>query len=308
MKDKDRPLVTIGLPVFNAEEFIDQALDSILGQTFGDFEVIVSDNFSTDRTGEIARSYAERDGRIIYRRNRTNIGGSRNFNLVFPISRGTYFKWAANDDVLAPTYLEKCVNALESDPGLVLAHSKTARIDRNGEVTGDYDFEMRLDSPRPSERFADLVLVKHFCTLIFGVFRKDVLERTPLMGLYIGSDRNLLAEVGLHGRIHEVPEQLFFRRDHPNTSLRTIPNYRDRLAWFDPEKAGKFTLPYWRNGFEYLKSISRVHLPPSEKASCYGVMLRWAAKSWKFLAIDLAGPLLKRTGWGYKYYAGGYGS
>ena len=303
-----KPLVSIGLPLYNAEEYLSLALDSLLSQTFTDFELIISDNASTDSTEEICREYMARDGRISYSRNERNLGGSKNFNKVFHLSSGKYFRWAAHDDLVAPTYLERCVGVMENDPSIVLCHSRTSKIDPEGNVTGDYDYEMRLGSPRPHERFGDMVLIKHFCTLIFGLMRRDVLARTPLMGIYVGSDRNLLAEMALYGPIHEIPEHLFFRRDHPKASVRKIPNYRERISWFDTSKRVRWTLPYWRNFSEFLLSITKVDLDDSDRALCYLQMARWLRTGWKLLAVDLAQPVLSRTKWGYKYYAGGYGS
>src|SRR4051794_3298661 len=93
------PKLSIGLPVYNGENFLAHAVDSILAQDFRDFELIISDNASTDRTAEICRGYAESDPRVRYVRFETNQGGSRNFCYVFELARGEYFKWAAHDDV-----------------------------------------------------------------------------------------------------------------------------------------------------------------------------------------------------------------
>ena len=304
----EKPLVSIGLPVYNAEEYLRNALDSLLAQTFTDFELIISDNASTDSTESICREYMVHDDRISYCCNEINVGGSKNFNKVFELSSGKYFKWAAHDDLVAPTYLERCVQIMEDDASIVLCHTKTAKINVEGKITGNYDAEMRLGSPLPHERFGDMVLVGHFCTLIFGLMRRDILEKTPLMGTYVGSDRNLLAELALLGSLHEVPEYLFFRRDHPKASVRSIPNYRERLSWFDTSKKGRWTLPYWRNYIEFILSITKVDLDFSERNRCYLQMVKWLRNGWKLLAVDLAQPILSRTKWGYKYYAGGYGS
>src|SRR5688572_28337892 len=92
------PLVSIGLPVYNGERFLSEALDSLLGQTLADFELIVSDNASTDRTAEICLAYAARDARVRYVRQQTNIGAIRNWNFVARQARGQYFKWASAND------------------------------------------------------------------------------------------------------------------------------------------------------------------------------------------------------------------
>jgi glycosyltransferase involved in cell wall biosynthesis len=120
------PKVSIGMPVYNGENFIVESLDALFAQTFTDFELIICDNASTDRTGEICREYAARDARIRYCRNETNIGASANYNLTFELARGDYFKWAAHDDICAPTYVERCVEALDRDPGVALAYRRAS--------------------------------------------------------------------------------------------------------------------------------------------------------------------------------------
>src|SRR5690242_6344650 len=99
------PKVSIGLPVYNGERFLAEAIDSVLAQTFTDFELIISDNASTDRTPEICKAYAEKDSRIRYYRNEENQGASWNFNRVFELSRGMCFQWLAHDDYIAPGFL-----------------------------------------------------------------------------------------------------------------------------------------------------------------------------------------------------------
>src|SRR5438128_3187989 len=110
------PSVSLGLPVFNGEAFLVQVLESILAQTYGDFELIISDNASTDATPDICRVYAARDPRIRYVRNATNVGAARNFNRVFQLSTGEYYKLANADDVCAPTLVERCVAVLDTHP------------------------------------------------------------------------------------------------------------------------------------------------------------------------------------------------
>jgi len=240
-----KPCVSLGLPVFNGEKYLKQVLDSILAQTYLDFELTISDNASIDKTQHICLKYAAKDNRIRYYRNKENIGASKNFNRVFLLSSGEYFKWCAHDDVLAPEYLQKCVRVLDNDSSIILCHSKTARIDEKGVVVGDYD-DMTLNkitSWKPHERFGDLISQHNSCWAIMGVVRASSLRKTPLHGDYLDEDRNLLAEIGLMGRIYEIPEHLFFRRDHPQAYTRTYysknviaRDYRNQLAWWRGNK------------------------------------------------------------------------
>src|SRR6185295_20414870 len=99
------PRVSIGLPVFNGEQLLRQAVDSLLAQTFSDFELVISDNGSTDGTEAICREYAARDSRIRYLREPENRGGSWNFSRLPPLARGEYFRWSCHDDICEPTHL-----------------------------------------------------------------------------------------------------------------------------------------------------------------------------------------------------------
>ena len=303
---RDKPRVSIGLPVFNGEKYLEEALNSILAQTHKDFELIISDNASTDRTQQICRSYAAQDSRIRYYCNKRNLGASRNFNRVLELSSGEYFKWAAHDDVLAPEFLEKCISVLDQDPSIVLCYSKTACIDERGDLVGTYDYEMRIDSRKPHVRFGDLISIRYPCAhAIFGVIRAASLMMTPLIGNYIGSDRNLLAEIGLIGRIHEIPEYLFFRRKHSKTytnrieGFRAASSYQMPLAWWNPTKTQRIIFTY--NFLEYFRSVRRVPLKWSERLLCYAQIGNWFVREgWMLLGIDVEISLLRRSSLGRK--------
>lgn len=267
-------LLSIGLPVFNGERYLRFTVDSLLGQSFCDFELIITDNASTDSTMLICQEYAARDPRIKYFRNMENMGAAQNFNLAFSLAKGKYFKWAAADDVLSPDFLEKCIKVLENDPSIILCYSKVDRINSSGEVDGTYDYPMRVSYPSAHIRFSDLILTNHFCIAVFGVIRYQALVQTPLIGKYVGSDRVLLAVLGLQGRLCEIPEYLFHRRDHPHSSGRMYDKYK-RLVWFDPSLKNHINMIYWRVGFEYCRAIARSSLPFSEKMRCYQAVLRW---------------------------------
>lgn len=283
------PRVSIGLPVRDGEEHLEAAIRSILDQTFADFELIVSDNASSDGTEEIGLSFAELDERVTFRRSERNLGAAPNFNLTFQLSSGEYFKWAAHDDVLAPEFLARCVEVLDADPGVALAHSEVLFIDQDGSPIGRYDPPTaRLDSPDRTERFADLVLRNHLCLDIFGLIRAETLRPTPLLGSYISSDRVLLAELGLRGRFGIVGEPFFRSRDHPGRSVRAIP-FHLRGAWFDSANAGRRSFPHWRMLAEYSRALNRVPLSPRERRRCLLQLARWPTvnMNWARVLSDL---------------------
>lgn len=271
----DAPRVSLGLPVYNGDRYLEEALESICSQTFRDFELIVSDNASTDRTSEICRKLAERDPRVRYFRNETNVGAAPNYNRVFALARGEFFKWVAHDDLYDPDYLLRCVEALDRDPGVVLAHSAAVDIDAEGKVLGEVRFALHTDSPRPHERFRYLTCVDHPCFQAFGLIRTDVLRRTPLIGSYVGSDRVLIAELALQGRFFESPETLFLHREHPQRSTRAIPDLRARVAWFDARARKAPAFPTLQIYGGYWGALRRSRPGLLETMRCSVQLLRW---------------------------------
>jgi len=269
------PKVTIALPVYNGENYLAEAIESLLASTFEDFELVISDNCSTDSTADICRRFAADDPRVRYHRTERNLGAAPNFNRAWELARGRYFRWAAHDDRTAPEFLERCVEVLDDDPGVVLAHTQVRRFDGEGDVIEDYDYRPRTSDPSPSRRFYELLFVRNDCYEIFGLIRSDVLAQTAVMGNYPVGDRVLLSELAFRGRFHEVPERLFFSRDHGARSVRSLPTQQERAAWFDARYEGKITLPEWRTFAEYEKAIYRSPLDAAEKARCQLYMLKW---------------------------------
>lgn len=291
-----RPRVSIGMPVYNGDRFLKEALNSILAQTFKDFELIVSDNGSTDTTQEICSAYAAMDPRIQYYRNEKNLGASWNQNRVFHLSKGEYFKWAHHDDMSAPTLLERSVQVLDCNPSVVLCYPQTSIVDEQGQRIEEFCDDFDLSSSKPHERFEryhNLVRYGHRCHPVLGMIRADILKTTPLMGSYPSSDLVLLGELALHGKFCEIPEHLFFKRDHPYRSMRVHPTFRERIAWFDPAKKGQLHLTRWQWFFEYLGGIERVQMDRSEKVRCYIQMAKWFTWNWVWLAKDL----IKAVAW-----------
>lgn len=241
-----RAKVSIGMPVHNGQHHIRAAIDSIIAQTHRDFELIVCDNASSDDTAAICRHYAAVDPRIQYHRQDQNIGAAANFNRTFSLARGTYFKWAAHDDMLEPTYLERCVALLDQQPDAVLCQSLVRIIDDQGACLDTYSHAaLGTGSERASERFAAR-LKPRYCMEVFGVIRADALRHTRLIDHHLGSDRTLLVELALRGRFVQVPEFLFLNREHPRRFKRQHRHPQSELAWYTPDKAKGRGLSGWR--------------------------------------------------------------
>ncbi|MGA9362870.1 MAG: glycosyltransferase family 2 protein [Bacteroidota bacterium] len=281
-----KPRVSIGFPVYNGENYLEGALNSLLSQTFSDFEIVISDNASTDRTAEVCQAYAAKDARIKYSCNEGNIGARKNWNRVFALSKGEYFNWTAHDDKYAPQFLQKCVEILDGDSSIVLCYARAKIIDKDGRVIGTYDRKMRTASPKPHVRFHDLIFNEK-CFEIFGVIRADALRKTPVIGGFGHADGVLLTRLGLMGRFHEIPEYLFFNRDHPQKSLYQYSTYRDYAVWYEPSNRGKILLPRWRMGFEYVKCVTSVPLRLKERFLCLLQMGSWVARFWESLAANV---------------------
>lgn len=282
------PLVSIGLPVFNGEQFLRAAIEAILGQDFYDLELIIHDNDSTDATGPICEHFSRQDSRVRYYRNPTNIGASGNYNLAFEKSRGTYFKWAAHDDLCEPMFISKCVAALEKNPSAVLAYPQVTVVDENGVFVRNLDNPINTADPSPCRRFSALTRASHIITEVFGVVRRDMLAQTRLIGPFPSADRILLAELALRGSFVNVPERLFLHRDHSARSHKVLKTAHERAAWFAPDN--RLVFPTWRFFAECLDVIRKAPLPTAEKRCCYRSMARLAFKRRQRLVSDCTYP------------------
>jgi glycosyltransferase involved in cell wall biosynthesis len=273
------PRLSIGLPVHNGEAYLAQALDALLGQSFSDFELIISNNASTDRTEEICKRYLALDGRIRYFRQPVNLGLAANHNFVVQQARGELFKWASHDDLYGRDLLLRCVEALDARPEVVLSHAWQAFIDADGSILNRVHYRLATDSPHAPDRFRDALFVQGGDDG-YGVMRTEVLRRTPLHGTYHHAEHTLVAELALNGPFYQVPEVLYFRRDHPDRASR-VEKKRERATRFDPRRANRLRNPVVRLLAEYLwgyvRAIQRAPLSPADRLRCYGHLARWVA-------------------------------
>lgn len=301
----NHPRLSIGLPVYNGEKFLKEAIDSLLAQTFDDFELIIADNASTDKTEEICKAYAAQDKRIRYYRNQKNIGCARNFNYVFELSSGEYFKWAAYDDLHAPDFITKCVEVLDKDPTVILCHSQVSLIDEHSKILRTYDIKLKTDSPKPQERFHEL-MTKHLCYQCYGVIRASALKIAPLMGSYGLSDGIFLLRLGIIGKFYEIPDRLFFARIHPQQSMSMFfpdylsftnkntqyslsmkPDFYSWAVWLDSANEGQIMFPHWRILWEYARSIWLFKLNLYQRICCHISLYKHLIGNESFLIKDL---------------------
>lgn len=272
------PRLTIGLPVYNGENYLAESVEALLGQTFEDFELVISDNASADSTADICHRYQKQDPRVRYIRQPRNIGLNPNHNFVVRQARGELFKMASHDDLYARDLLKRCVDALDEHPEVVLAHCWEAIIDDSGTVTKVLDYSVAADAPRAPDRFRSM-LFNGWDDYTYGVMRTRVLLRTHLHGSHHLADRSINSELNLHGPFYMVPEWLYFRRDHPE---RKQPyTVRTRCAYLDPRRADRLRHPvvrlYGEYFWGYVTAIRNAPLTPAEQRECYGYLLRWLA-------------------------------
>ncbi|MHC4983752.1 MAG: glycosyltransferase family 2 protein [Planctomycetota bacterium] len=276
--------VGIGLPVYNGTKYLRKTLDSILAQTYQDLELVISDNASTDSTENICRSYAAKDKRITYHRRAKNIGSAGNFNSAFGLSRSEYFKWIAADDEIAPLFLERCVEALDSDPEAVLAHPRAVIIDefKNELHCGTFRYGLAdLSLKKPADRLRHMFLHASVYP-IFGLIRSSVLRKTPLLRSCVGADYCLLVDLLLLGKFAEIPEYLMRLRAHAGghsckvtEALRKgTRDYEKEAQWWNPNCRRNVVLPYWRRMGEHLLSVLRSGTSLREKIAMVALLCR----------------------------------
>lgn len=280
-----RPKVSIGLPVFNGEKYIREAIDSMLAQTFTDFELIISDNASTDETQAICQDYAARDPRIRYYRNESNIGAAKNENRTFELSSGHYFRLAAHDDVLAPPLLEKCVEVLDRDELIVLCYTETAVINEFGEQLKVLSHEYAA-SDSPQQRFFDLAR-QHDCEPSYGLVRADAMRISHLQPDYPESDFGFLCELSLQGKFYLIREPLFYQRIHVSR-ISASSNLYQKMVSYRVDSRGcikaepsalelvAFHLHYFYLQLShYFQIIQRAPVSFRDKLYCCFYALRW---------------------------------
>ena len=280
--------VSVGVPVRNGARFLAETLDSLLAQSYADFELLISDNASTDATESICRAYAARDPRIRFFRSEVDLGLAGNYNLLFKQARGKYFKWAAADDLHEPDYLKRCVEVLDRDPSAVLAYGKSRFIDENGKPVAEDDPGFDLQQDSACERLRYVIRSKRWVNAIFGLIRSEALAKTPLLPNYPSGDYIILGDLAVLGKFVEVPELLFLRRLHPGASSQNL-NDANWLAhfWSGGKSEVDGRLVYWTRCRGHISTIRRSQLTLGEKLSLSGSLLRTMVTSRRRLLAEL---------------------
>jgi len=265
----DSPLITIGLPVYNSERYVRQSLDSLLAQTYSDFVLVISDNASTDGTAQICKQYAAADSRVKYVRNDVNIGNPRNFNRVFELTTTRYLKWSTADDFWGSTFLEQALDIMEGDSSIALCYPQAVLVDADGGNPTNYDDVLHLVQEDPADRFLSLIATIKLAHQHLGLIRMSHLRQTHLLGAYVSSDINLLAELTLYGKFFELPHRLFFRRFHEDSGSWKRGDAEHEARRYHAAGAGRATLMRWRGHLRFFSAVSCSPLPLKSKMRIY---------------------------------------
>jgi glycosyltransferase involved in cell wall biosynthesis len=302
---KCNPLVSIGLPVYNGENFIAEAIECVQSQTFSDWELIISDNNSTDHTLLICRDIADKDSRIRIYQNTRNMGVLPNYNKVFQLSRGKYFKWMAHDDLFGGDFIASCIGELE-DRQNALAFPRIVSIDINGRLISRQEKEdLSIISASAESRVWQLMSLLAQSTDIlwaqFGLIRRSILEETRLMDLYSGSDQVLLLEISLRGNLKQISRELFYRRVHPSAStLRRGWTAKDRALFANADDRRRVVFPNCRMMKEHFARIWNYNMSSSAKVKCNIAIMGRYFKHWKYFVHELIDSPLDAMSGKYK--------
>jgi glycosyltransferase involved in cell wall biosynthesis len=206
------PLISIGIPAYNAGATIGSTIEGLLAQSFGNFELIVSDNASTDATRDVVENYMLRDPRIRYERQPVNVGANGNYSHVVRLARGEFFKWSSSSDWCAPTFLERSLEEIMAHDDAVLAAPRTRLFQGSPSTWQDYPFDIEVLDEAPLARFARLYSTLRLNNAMNGLIRMSALRRTRLVEPYLSADVVLMEHLALLGKFRLLPERLFYRR------------------------------------------------------------------------------------------------
>jgi len=207
------PLVNIGMPVYNEELHLEDALRSLLSQSFKDFELIISDNASTDRTGAICLTYAAKDPRVRYSRMKTNVGAIANANHLVQLGNAPYFFFASGHDIRHESFIARCIEILEHDTSVVLCYPATRWLEPDGHLGDVMSGQPDTRGQSQASRFRTVLWgLGSYAYPIYGILRTDALKKTSPMRIAVGPDVVLLHELALLGAFAAVPEPLLYMR------------------------------------------------------------------------------------------------
>lgn len=294
-----RPLVTVGVPVYNGARFLDQTLQALADQDLADIEVIISDNGSTDATVAIAEEYVQADPRFRIMRSKANRGVPWNWNQVLGQARAPFFMWNAADDVVRPTHLARCRQALLDTPEASIAFSRVVLVDVDDVVVGEMDDDgLDFVGRSPSQR-VDHFLDRHVYQVIGfgGVMRTPTIRAMGGLPGYYGGDVALGVAMAMREPWVQVPEQLFLSRRHDaQTSKVQGGDVLDQVRAYDPQWSRPVAFPQWYLNYRLLVEAATAPAPVLERGRAVGhVLRRWTVPNWRFFPFDIKRNVVRLT-------------
>jgi glycosyltransferase involved in cell wall biosynthesis len=273
--------------------FVHEAIECVQSQTFTDWELVISDNNSSDETVSICNDFASKDARIQVHKCDRNQGVAPNFNRVFELSRGKYFKWITHDDLFGPEFLQQCINELEIDETAVLVFPRVEHIDASRKIVrAQQGHDLSIIDQSPGRRIAKFmqhaVQSTDIYWSLYGLMRRQAAADTRIMGFYSGMDQVFLLELALRGNLRQIQTERFLRREHPGAStLRRNWTARERALFAYADDKRILVFPYFRMLFESITAVKNSAIPALDKSQCIMAILGKCAKEWRYFLQEL---------------------
>jgi len=276
--------VSIGMPVYNEENFVEQAIISILDQDYTNFELIISDNASTDQTKEICLKYSKKDSRIWFYSRDTTTDATTNFNYIASIAKGDFFMWASGHDMRHPTFVSRCVATFEKSDSIVLCYSDATWIDEDGNNIGNEQSDIDTVGMKRMERLNKVFWNLGYAYPIYGLFRKDLLDTILPSQRVLGGDIILLNELAAIGEFVRIPESLFY--------IRKLSDYGDWHTYFQKSLNIKLNRKkaislYFEFIIKYYQALSKHAQSPIEKLMIIRIILFGSIIKYRGILIGL---------------------
>lgn len=264
--DNQTPLVSLGIPVYNEEQHLEETLHSVVNQKYQNLEIILSDNASTDSTPSICKKFASADCRIKYSQSQLRIDQSENFNQVMKLAQGEYFAWVGGHDILEPDYVEICLKQMMQDSSIALCYSDMPFIDNQGNPLSIPPTRLDMRNiNEPTLRFIAVTLLMNRGEPIHALIRSQLLKQISLTKHSLFPDMIFLSELALKGKLAYIPLPLLRIR-----AIRNLQTFSERLeqcekTMFAQSNPSALRFPYWRLWRDYFRVIFRASLDLKRK-------------------------------------------
>lgn len=272
--------VTVGMPAYNGEKFIADAIQCVLDQSYKDLVLLISDNASTDATEDICRDLAGRDERIVYVRHEKNLGATANYNFLAQQASSEYFKWHSCNDLLSRDMIERCVAALDAHDDVALVYAKTRLFVESLADARAYGEDPLADQDNALHRFIHVIDDMALNNIMNGVLRLDALRRTSMLREFFYADRTMMAELALQGKLVEDRECQFYRRMDEESATQ-MKSEDEVLKHFDPSWKRPLPFTNWRVYWSFLTGLwaSDIGVGPATSGSLKVARRAWWSKS-----------------------------